>query len=53
LEFEEEPDYEYLENLLILIKEKYELGEAFEWQPTLTGMGGSTPMHKVHTSNTG
>jgi hypothetical protein len=32
LDFEEEPDYEYLENLLILIKEKYNYGDSFEWQ---------------------
>jgi hypothetical protein len=31
MEFDEEPDYEYIENLLLLIKEKYNLGEYFEW----------------------
>lgn len=28
LDFEEEPDYEYIENLLISIKEKHDLGDA-------------------------
>jgi hypothetical protein len=33
MEFEEEPDYEYLENLLLLIKEKYKFTDTCEWQP--------------------
>jgi hypothetical protein len=31
LDFEEEPDYEYLESLLLVIKERYNLGENYEW----------------------
>lgn len=32
LNFEEEPDYEYLEGLLTLIKEKNDLGDSFCWE---------------------
>jgi hypothetical protein len=32
MEFDEEPDYEYIENLLLQIKEKYNLGDSFEWE---------------------
>jgi hypothetical protein len=32
MEFEEEPDYEYIENLLISIQERYNLGNKFEWE---------------------
>jgi len=31
LEFEEEPDYGYIENLFTFIKEKYNLGDEYEW----------------------
>jgi hypothetical protein len=32
MEFEEEPDYEYLASMLESIKEKNRLGNTFEWQ---------------------
>lgn len=32
MEFEEEPDYEYLESLLQLIKERHGFDETYEWQ---------------------
>lgn len=32
MDFDEEPDYEYLENLLLLIKERYKFGHSFEWE---------------------
>lgn len=31
MDFEEEPDYETIENILLQIKEKNHLGENFEW----------------------
>lgn len=31
MDFDEEPDYEYLENMLILIKERYNFSDSFEW----------------------
>jgi hypothetical protein len=33
MEFDEEPDYEYLENLLLLVKERHHLGDYYEWDP--------------------
>ncbi len=38
MEFEEEPDYEYLENLLKLIKDRYNLGDSLEWELPLFGL---------------
>ena len=32
MNFEEEPDYEYIENLLLLVKEYHQLPDHFEWQ---------------------
>jgi hypothetical protein len=31
MEFEEEPDYEFIENMLTTIKEKHKLGDTYEW----------------------
>jgi hypothetical protein len=31
MDFDEEPDYEYLENLLVLVKERHNLGDHYEW----------------------
>jgi hypothetical protein len=32
MDFEEDPDYESLENMLTAIKDKLELGDTFEWE---------------------
>ena len=32
MEFDEDPDYEFIENCLNAIKEKHHLGDTFEWQ---------------------
>lgn len=31
LDFDEEPDYEYYESLLLVIKERYDYDDAFDW----------------------
>lgn len=43
MEFEEEPDYEYIENLLLLIKEKHNFSDTCEWQPNHNLFPQETP----------
>ena len=31
MNFDEEPDYEYIEGMLLLIKDRYNFGDSFEW----------------------
>ena len=32
MEFEEDPDYDYIEGLFEAIKDKHHLGDTFQWQ---------------------
>ena len=38
MDFDEEPDYEYIENLLLLIKDRYKLKNTFEWEISHNGL---------------
>ena len=42
MEFDEEPDYEYLENLLLLIKDRYNFEDGYEWESPSFGQPNPT-----------
>jgi hypothetical protein len=46
LEFEEEPDYEYLENLLLAIKERYRFKNTFQWEKKFLAIPDSSKKKK-------